>query len=64
MNDRCQPIRRARGNLTARSPLMRKGGPHQCSASAIRAGSRRETRRVVDACIEPAATPPPRADRD
>lgn len=33
-------------NQVAQSPLMRKGGPHQKSKSALRTAARRETQRL------------------
>lgn len=35
-------------NPVARSPLMRKGGPHQRSPSAIRAGQRKDIRAALE----------------
>jgi hypothetical protein len=35
-------------NPVARSPLMRKGGPHQRAPSAIRAGQRKDIQIGID----------------
>ena len=38
-----------RRNPVARSPLLRKGGPHERSASSIRAGDRKTIESGIDA---------------
>lgn len=47
-------------NPVARSPLMRKGGPHQRSPSAIRADQRRDIRGAIDAHLQREASCAPR----
>jgi hypothetical protein len=42
-----------KGNPIARSPLLRKGGPHQRAVSGERARARQALRRQVDACLDP-----------
>ena len=51
-------------NPVARSPLLRKGGPHQRSPSAIRASQRRDIQTAVDAYRQrESARAPGRTDR-
>gem|GEM_PF-5744798 len=43
---------KSKGNPVARSPLLRKGGPHQRPISGERARARAELRRQIDNCVD------------
>jgi len=42
---------KTKGNPVARSPLLRKGGPHQRAISGERARARLALRRQLDQCL-------------
>jgi hypothetical protein len=43
---------KTKGNPVARSPLLRKGGPHQRAVSGERDRARQALRRQVDDCLD------------